>query len=123
MDGLWSKVVESIHRQRSGWELVSDSKKYMRVWKNIAKLVNKLKLEGSNLEDLIKGTWGDGRTISLWSDNWVCGGSLRSRFPSLYKLEKYKQCKIGDRFWRQGSFFGWAWSWVKNPVSDVEMAE
>ncbi|XP_076888203.1 uncharacterized protein LOC143538559 [Bidens hawaiensis] len=48
---------------------------------------------------------------------------VRSRFPSLYKLEKYKQCKIGDRFWRQGSFFGWAWGWVKNPVSDDERAE
>ncbi|XP_076949407.1 uncharacterized protein LOC143622040 [Bidens hawaiensis] len=82
-DGLWSKVVESIHRQRSGWELVPINKKYTGVWKNIVKLVNKLKLEVSDVEMaewescirvINAASWKGG------SDSWVWLGDSNGSF-------------------------------------------
>ncbi|XP_076891666.1 uncharacterized protein LOC143543168 [Bidens hawaiensis] len=66
--------------------------KFTSVRKNIAKVVNKLKVAGSKLEDLIKGKFGDGKALSFWFDNWTGRGKMSSTLPNLFKLDKFKRC-------------------------------
>lgn len=60
-------------------------------------------IDGSKMEDLIKGVLGDGKKLTFMTDIWVGNSSLKDVYSNLFKLEKKsKFCKVGDRYWRQG---------------------
>ncbi|XP_076919662.1 uncharacterized protein LOC143580555 [Bidens hawaiensis] len=121
--GLWKRVIDSIHNHPKDREVVPVKNGISGVWANLAKTKNKLKWESGKLVDLMKGSVGDGRKLSFWLDNWVGPNSLKDCCPSLFKLEKYKRCKVNERFWRSGGEFGWTWCWKRRPKAGVELEE
>lgn len=100
---LWIDIVKSEYRSFRD-ELVSglSSKCWSLWWKNLYEIwLGGLGcLFRSNIDFLL----GDGRVFGFWSGPWLSGlGSLKSQFPSLYRLSAQKGACVCEVF-----------SWSKN---------
>ncbi|KAL4585058.1 hypothetical protein LXL04_009671 [Taraxacum kok-saghyz] len=60
-----------------------------------------------------------GYNTLLWLENWVGDGTLATRFPNLFELDKRKTCFIGERVGPNNL----KWAWKRSPNNPLEMAE
>ncbi|KAD5317309.1 hypothetical protein E3N88_17255 [Mikania micrantha] len=75
------------------------------------------------MSQLIKGLPGDGGQIRFWLDAWCDTDPLAVSFPTLFKLEKHKNCLIRDRLQLLSSgdiTINWDWSQAPYEHGDLE---
>ncbi|XP_022020181.1 uncharacterized protein LOC110920269 [Helianthus annuus] len=69
------------------------------------------------------GEVGNGQDLSFWLDPWLLRNPLKEEFPNLFRLEKFKKCKVKEWIVRPVSNSSGKWIWRSEPDSDVELAE
>ena len=62
---------------------------------------------------------GNGHNTKFWTDIWLDGITLQSRFPRLFALETFKNCTVAARFLNGD----WNWQWRRNPRNGVESSQ
>lgn len=122
-DGLWRKVIDSIHGSRRGWNFVPVNRSLSSVWKTIVTHVDRVKVNNRKLKDLFKGVCGRGDTIRFWLDPWIDNWCLKDRFPLLFKLERDKRCVIKERLCSEYKKFVGDPVWFSTPMSPDMLTE
>ena len=93
------------------------------MWKNLVVCINKLKINGLGINNMISGVVGSGTDIRFWIDPWICNEALKDRFPCLFQLEKYKGCKVVERCIQAVDGTVLVWCYTKAPESNDELKE
>ncbi|PWA75160.1 RNA-directed DNA polymerase, eukaryota, Reverse transcriptase zinc-binding domain protein [Artemisia annua] len=96
-NGLWRKVVLSIHGGRNKWEFLPIKKTIPGCWKSIAGFLEKLRINDQTLISLMTCRLGDGNCISFWKDVWFGERSLMHRWPILFAADNNKNSTVADR--------------------------
>ncbi|KAF5806717.1 putative reverse transcriptase zinc-binding domain-containing protein [Helianthus annuus] len=122
-DVLWKKVIDAIHFKARNWELYPVVRGGGGVWLNIVTRGNRVSVDGSKFTALMQSKIGNGKMTRFWLDPWVGDTPLRIKFPSLYRLENDKLCKVADRLLKQGGITKFAWNWKKVPITQDETIE
>ncbi|PWA83317.1 RNA-directed DNA polymerase, eukaryota [Artemisia annua] len=91
--------------------------------REILKFFRNSMVEGVPIRSMFKGSVGDGADIAFWIDPWVADLPLKELAPSLFRLEKYKKCKVKDRLIVSGGCTSVKWKWKHRPAEPVEMAQ
>ncbi|KAJ0911011.1 putative RNA-directed DNA polymerase [Helianthus annuus] len=122
---LWRKVVMAIHYNPKHGNFLPIRKGLSGVWQNIVKKEYLLNSKNIHLCNLIVSNIGNGWNTQFWTDSWVTGLPLKSRFSALFGLEKLKGCSVRDRLDvdENGLVNGPKWIWAREPSSDQELAE
>ncbi|KAF5780473.1 putative RNA-directed DNA polymerase [Helianthus annuus] len=78
-EGLWRRVVCSIHGGRGKWSFLPVKKALPRTWKAIVNLLEKSRVNGSSLDIMFLCNLGNGNNTSFWKDKWFGDMPLRFR--------------------------------------------
>ncbi|MFS7958360.1 putative RNA-directed DNA polymerase [Helianthus anomalus] len=122
-NSLWKAVIVSIHDTKRSWSSMPCNKNMGGVWKAIVNELDKTQVGGVRFHQNLKGIAGNGQCIRFWSDPWACSQPLKDCFPSLFRLEKDKKCKVCDRYNPTVRGFVGSWDWSRDPNSDIELEE
>ncbi|KAJ0917796.1 putative RNA-directed DNA polymerase [Helianthus annuus] len=117
-DGLWRRVVWSIHHNNRSWVPIPAKLSIPGPWKQIIGISEHLNQVGINLFNAIWCRVGSGLKAAFWLDTWIGEQPLCVSFPLLFALETNKNCSIVDRVsWGEDSVkFSWCWN---RPVASV----
>ncbi|KAJ0445466.1 hypothetical protein HanIR_Chr16g0843241 [Helianthus annuus] len=121
-NALWRKVIDSIHGSDRKWGALPINTNVSGVWKNIATLCGKIKVEGSGVMNMIRGRVGNGKDIRFWIDPWLCQLPLKECYPDLFGLETQKQCRVYDRCELSEDNYVIKWRWKRVLVTLEEIA-
>ena len=107
VNGIWRKVIQSIHGQSGGFVVGGSKTGDVGVWSRVVSII--LKMYNSNIVplDTIERRLGKGDTIQFWEDIWLGNQPFKSRFNRLFQLELNQDCWVKDR-WEQNQ---WVWNW------------
>ncbi|XP_071713253.1 uncharacterized protein [Rutidosis leptorrhynchoides] len=113
-NSLWAKVITSIYGSNGGLssnELPSQFS-FCSTWNSIIKAGRKVSSLGIPFTTSFQLHPGDGSATDFWSENWLGGGDLRSRYSRLFHLDQNKEAKVADRVsWHEGGCnFNWQWN-------------
>ena len=120
-NSLWARVISSIHSSHRDCSPIPWKNNMAGAWKSMLGLKSHLDQFDIALERLFTGSLGNGESLRFWLDCWSDNEPLYMSFPSLYKLERYKNCLVKDRCTGRGSFSQWEWSWSRPPSSTTEL--
>ncbi|KAL4578242.1 hypothetical protein LXL04_014362 [Taraxacum kok-saghyz] len=98
-EAIWCKVITGIHNLNNKPSHQMSDKSITGVWKNIAGIKEDLEKVGVNMEEVFKK--------EVRSYKWNGDNTLKEAFPQLYRLEKKKHYKIGDRI--KTTQIQWEW--------------
>lgn len=118
-NAVWSQVIRSIHNLGGRPKHYLAKKSLRGVLADLVGLLNKYIDDGLIPKSTFQVKLGCGSRILFWKDLWIGDQCLQSRFPTLYLLEKVKNCAVRDRF----SNAGLVWDWKRRPCSDSELGE
>ncbi|KAJ0520598.1 putative RNA-directed DNA polymerase [Helianthus annuus] len=94
---LWRKIIDSIHYTKRKWGAMPINSRLTGTWKNLVKHGYNTKVEGRNMNEMLKGKLGDGKNIRFWIDIWIGEEALKDTLPNLFKLEKNKLVTVVER--------------------------
>ncbi|KAD3642016.1 hypothetical protein E3N88_31240 [Mikania micrantha] len=120
---LWARVVGGIHTCYPLGGIVPLKPNITGVWKNIASLDIDMNKRGVNLRYLFKGWVENVLKLAFWTDLWCGVIPLCFKFPSLFKLESHKGCKIKDRLVNTNGVISLDWKWTRPPRNQHEKDE
>ncbi|KAJ0765374.1 putative RNA-directed DNA polymerase [Helianthus annuus] len=118
-EGLWRKVVISIHGGRSKWSFLLVKRSLPGTWKVIVNLLETFRINGQPISRLITCNLGNGDRISFWKDVWFGDTPLFIRWLALFSLERDKECVVSSRVVHDGFQYQMSASWSSN-VHTVE---
>ncbi|XP_021995252.1 uncharacterized protein LOC110892394 [Helianthus annuus] len=95
-DSLWRKVIWGIHNSERSWNPIPRKMTIAGPWKQIFKVSKDMEKYGIVLSECFRVSPGVGDTVSFWKDKWTGDGTLLSRYPGLYQLEKVKNAAVSD---------------------------
>ncbi|GKA05381.1 RNA-directed DNA polymerase, eukaryota, reverse transcriptase zinc-binding domain protein, partial [Tanacetum coccineum] len=109
---LWRTVIKEFYGGDGGFYSSSSSLWSSGVWVDIIKATKNIKVLDLNFKNSFVRKVADRANTSFWLDPWCGHGSrLKDKFPRLYALDSFKECKVKDRgFTANGSWVG-TWSW------------
>ncbi|KAJ9559084.1 hypothetical protein OSB04_013698 [Centaurea solstitialis] len=116
---LWRRVVCGIHNSHQKSVANLAKKTLAGVWFRILKIIPELESLGFGLSSIFYIKIGSGENTLFWLDNWLGGGSLNDRFPTLFDLDKKKRCLVADRVASNQL----SWGWKKTPKTSMEITE
>nr|XP_043636129.1 uncharacterized protein LOC122607256 [Erigeron canadensis] len=122
-DSLWKEVITVIHENKNNWSALPVNKYLSSNWKIIVKAIESIKVADTSLNKIFRGICGNGKEIKFWLDLWTGDEVFRDRFPVLFRLEKYKNCRVSDRYDENSKEFSSLWRWKKLLQSTEEMTE
>ncbi|XP_076953244.1 uncharacterized protein LOC143627270 [Bidens hawaiensis] len=122
-NGLWRKAVWAIHHTARSWNFIPVRMAIAGPWRNIGNVSVSFDLLGINLWSNMKWVIGSGSDSMFWIDNWIGDSPLKERFPLLFKLERMKGCKVGERLVIYERELCGVWSWYRQLVSTNEINE
>ncbi|KAI7730241.1 hypothetical protein M8C21_023078, partial [Ambrosia artemisiifolia] len=92
-------------------------------WKALVIAVKHMQLQGIQFQNFIRGRPGDGATLGFWLDLWLGTSLLKDRWPSLFKLERKKNCTVKDRLNAVSDQMLLVPDWSRGPRSVQELSE
>nr|XP_043630235.1 uncharacterized protein LOC122601545 [Erigeron canadensis] len=94
------------------WSSIPGRPSFPGPWGNICKVSRAFANYDTDLDLLIKGVLGNGKSIRFWLDLWIGMEPLMARFPNLFKLESAKNYFVADRIasTSYGSTFTFTWN-------------
>ncbi|KAJ0768030.1 putative reverse transcriptase zinc-binding domain-containing protein [Helianthus annuus] len=120
---LWKRVIEALHASNRRWDLVPWNKQSSGPWSKIVKAAYATQIQGTRFINMIRGSIGNGWDIWFWIDTWVSDEPLKDIFPSLFRLEKNKWCKVVDRLGNDNGSGIIQWEWKRYPATSDETRE
>lgn len=93
---LRRRLIHSFHQSSRTWPALPHQKQYPGNWNPIARIENSLGQLGVNLNLLIKGHLGNGKSIRFWPDAWATDKPFKDLFPNLYVTESCKSICVFD---------------------------
>ncbi|KAJ0805669.1 putative RNA-directed DNA polymerase [Helianthus annuus] len=122
-NGLWRKVVWSIHNSSRSWNPIPTKVSIAGPWKQIFGISLVLSRLGVDITKSIKGVVRGGAEVAFWVDTWAVSEPLQALFPLLFQLEKFKGCLVAERVRLGPNGATWRWDWRRQPLSTEEMLE
>ncbi|MFS7968866.1 putative reverse transcriptase zinc-binding domain-containing protein [Helianthus anomalus] len=122
-DGLWRRVIWSIHNNSRSWNTIPAKISIAGPWKQIYGICSTLLRLGIDISKAIKGVARSGTEVAFWVDNWVAPEPLQFLFPHLFQLEKHKGCLVAERAHSAPYGTVWGWDWRRQPASAEEISE
>ncbi|KAJ0519996.1 putative RNA-directed DNA polymerase [Helianthus annuus] len=119
-NGLWRKVIWSIHHSSRAWNFIPSKVSITGPWKQIVNSSEVLERKGLKLSKCIVGSVGSGEDIAFWIDIWIGPDPLSERFPHLFIIEKDKLCSVASRVCGNGVV---NWVWKRPPAGPSELLE
>ena len=89
------------------------------LWASIVGTINHLHSSDIVPLNSIHFNVGDSSLIRFWKDTWLGDSPLDIRYNRLYRLERNKNCTIGDRI-VNGC---WSWDWYRPVTSGISYAD
>ncbi|KAJ0469831.1 putative RNA-directed DNA polymerase [Helianthus annuus] len=96
-DGLWRRIILSIHGGRNKWDFLPVKNTIPGVWKAIVSGTGAIRFDGKSIDKMLSCQLGDGKRISFWKDTWFGSTPLSVRWPVLFYLDRDKNCTVSDR--------------------------
>lgn len=115
-EALWVKVICAIHKQSRTHKQFPNNLDFKSTWNSIINSRTDLEKENVDLCRLMKVKVGRGNSALFWLDNWIGDGPLKVSCPDLYRIERNKGCKIGDRIVNGQNGMEWSWNWIRSPA-------
>ncbi|PWA53526.1 RNA-directed DNA polymerase, eukaryota [Artemisia annua] len=110
----------AIHASNRNRDFIPASKSSSGVWRAIVKSMANTVVEGVPIRRMFKGVVGDGSDIAFWIDPWLSDMPLKDMAPDLFRLEKYKRCKVKERIIDSGGHVSVRWKW-KHRLIETEV--
>ncbi|PWA75817.1 RNA-directed DNA polymerase, eukaryota, Nucleotide-binding alpha-beta plait domain protein [Artemisia annua] len=120
---LWKRVIEALHVSNRRWDMIPWNKQSSGPWSKIVKTAYATQVQGTRFINMIRGTIGNGLDIRFWLDTWISDEPLKDLFPSLFRLERNKWCKVADRLGNANGGGVIQWEWKRYPALDDETRE
>ncbi|XP_076930153.1 uncharacterized protein LOC143594820 [Bidens hawaiensis] len=122
-EALLRKVVDAVHGSKRRWKSFRCSSRFPGTWSRLVKVGVRLKVNGIGFTNMIRGVVGDGSSIKFWIDPWLTTEPLKTKFPSLSRLEDQKGCTVAERFCVHNLHCTIQWRWKKYPATSIEVEE
>ncbi|KAJ0787048.1 putative RNA-directed DNA polymerase [Helianthus annuus] len=122
-NGLWRKVIWSIHNSSRSWQFIPKKVTIAGSWKQVGNLSQDMGEYGMNLALLFRGILGQGDQITFWQDKWLFENPLQYEFPNLFELEQQKTAKVADRIFDSGGLLTIRFRWTRPPDSEAELTQ
>ncbi|XP_076939451.1 uncharacterized protein LOC143608187, partial [Bidens hawaiensis] len=122
-NGLWRKVVWSIHHTARSWNFIPVRKSLAGSWRNIIAISDKLEEMGICMKMNLKYELGNGQCSLFWIDKWIGEEPLQVRFPRLFALERSKMCVVADRLMMYENELCGVWNWVRQLTREMEIED
>ncbi|GJZ82479.1 hypothetical protein Tco_0647652 [Tanacetum coccineum] len=111
-DALWRKVVSCFYGSNGGLASSSSSPCRYGVWSDIVKTISKIESIDDSFKHSFSLKISNGTNVSFWKEAWCLDGMrLMDRFPRLFALDSFQDCKISDRWGLVNGNWSGMWSW------------
>ncbi|KAI3815120.1 hypothetical protein L1987_14776 [Smallanthus sonchifolius] len=120
---LWRNVIWSLHSNSRAWSYIPIKISRSGTWKQIYGISSRLSARGIDISKLIRGIVGEGSSIYFWRDVWLGSSPLAELYPSLFALEKRKDCWVANRVRVLEGELVVTWDWNRPPNADEEMVD
>ncbi|KAJ0755575.1 putative RNA-directed DNA polymerase [Helianthus annuus] len=122
-NGLWRRVIWAIHHNSRSWSAIPAKISIPGQWKQIINIQHHLTRKGIDLQKEIRVSVGNGSNTLFWLDLWLGNEPLYMSFPSLFRIEKNKLCKVAERVVWIGGARQFCWEWVRQVQNGPETGE
>ncbi|XP_022041315.1 uncharacterized protein LOC110943892 [Helianthus annuus] len=122
-DALWRNVVEQIHEGRGNWDMLPVKRGISGCWKTIVNFVENMKIQGMQIQQLVRCKVGSGESARFWTDLWIGSEVLKKRWPCLYKHDSNKGYAINERIRWIADGIQFTAQWRRFPVSVEAISE
>ena len=104
---MWKNVIKAKYGidDLCWWSKMSSSSHGVGFWKSI--LTERFK-------SLVHFEVKDGLRVSFWHDVWCGDRSLKTQFPSLFKMARYKNAMVHDVVSWNGDVYHWNLTFVRS---------
>ncbi|XP_071713260.1 uncharacterized protein [Rutidosis leptorrhynchoides] len=113
----WVKGIKCIYGSCGGlgWDTEAIRSTNASIWKNILLAGNEIEEHGVNFKNsFVKKVCAESNT-KFWTELWIDGSKLESRFPRLFRLEGNKTATILDRLDFSDGQANFKWESDRNP--------